>query len=155
MQAEKIVGREKMTKKTSSKKSSALNKSLTKRLTPKQKAPSQMKAMSHAPGVRVKCIVDMGHVGPGTIGKITQVVPEAGAYVVRFDGVSHDTLVALTDVKAMAYAPGDRVKCTINIGPVIAGTEGTVTLTLANLSRVLFEGTSQDTVVPNEFLVPA
>lgn len=146
-----------MTKKTSSKKSSARNKSLTKKFTPKQKAPSQMEAMGHAPGVRVKCIVDLGHVGPGTMGKITQVVPGAGACVVRFDGASHDTMVALTHVQAIGYAPGDRVKCTINIGPVLAGTAGTVKepVPQAGASMVEFDGIAGEMLVSNQYLVPA
>ena len=116
-----------------------------------------MEAMGHTPGVRVKCIVDLGHVGPGAMGKITQVIPETGSFMVQFDGASHETMVAPTHVQAIGYAPGDRVKCTINIGTVPAGTIGTVTEPHpeADASGVLFDGASSDMLVPNRYLEPA
>jgi hypothetical protein len=123
----------------------------------KPKAPPQVEAMGYTAGVRVKCDIDMGHVRPGTTGTVTDPVPQAGAAVVRFDGATHDTLVPLTQLQVIGYAAGDRVKCTINIGPVLAGTAGTVkeSYPQADASAVRFDGTSAETLVPNDYLKPA
>ncbi len=53
------------------------------------------------------------------------------------------------------FVPGNRVKCKIDIDTVKAGTPGTVTQILAGMSRVLFDGATLDTPIPNEFLEPA
>ena len=58
---------------------------------------------------------------------------------------------------AIGYAPGDRVKCTIDIGTVPAGSRGTVKepVPQAGASLVEFDGIAGATLVSNQFLVPA
>lgn len=147
-----------MAKKTIIKKSVAGKRSSAKKMSaPKSRALTQVRAAGFAVGDQVKCIIDMGHVGSGGVGKIMGVIPEMDAIVVRFGGASHDTMVALTDVQAISYEPGNRVKCTINIGLVPAGTTGTVmeSVPAADASKVEFDGYPGPTRVPNDLLVPA
>jgi hypothetical protein len=56
----------------------------------------------------------------------------------------------------MAYQTGARVKCITDIGPVKAGTSGTVTQPFpeADSSWVLFDGATSDTLVANQSLEP-
>lgn len=78
--------------------------------------------------------------------------------LVSAESSAKKTSQSLTSHKLVAegFVRGDLVKCVVDIGPVKAGTIGTVMQPFpeADASTVLFVGTSGETLVPNRCLKP-